>query len=67
MTSTEPEQLTAGPHEAVFLISWNRTERQWLKGCWILKKQVPNNFENKTTANWKHKKSSCGPAAMSYK
>ena len=46
MTYTEPEKLTAGPHEAFLLISWNRTERQWLKGYWILQKQVPSDFEN---------------------
>ena len=29
---SEPEQLTAGPHE---VLSQNRTELQWLKGYWI--------------------------------
>ena len=47
MTSTEPEQLTAGPHKAFLLISRNRTEQQWLKGYWILEERVPSNFANK--------------------
>ena len=46
MASTEPEQFTAGPHKAFLLVPRNRTEQQWLKGSWILKKQVPN-FKNK--------------------
>ena len=46
-TTTEPEELTAGPHEALLLISRNRTERQWLKHYWILAKWVPSNFANK--------------------
>ena len=46
MTLKEPEQLTAGPHEAFLLISQNRTERQWLKGYWILTNWVPNRPES---------------------
>ena len=46
MASTEPEQFTAGPHKAFLLVPRNRTEQQWLKGSWTLKKQVPN-FKNK--------------------
>ena len=47
IAETEPEQLTAGPHEVLLLISRNRIEQQWLKGCWILAKWVPSNFTNK--------------------
>ena len=37
MASTEPEELTAEPHEAFLLISRNRTEWHLLKCYWILK------------------------------
>ena len=47
MAVTEPEQLTAGLHEAFLLVSRNRTERQWLKGYCILTKRAPTNFTNK--------------------
>ena len=48
---------------SVFLVSWNRTKWQWLKGSWILEKRFPSNFENKLF----FKNSSCGPVVMSYK
>ena len=36
-----------GHTKRFLLISQNRTERQWLKGYWILEKPVPRDFENK--------------------
>ena len=35
-------------HKVFLLISWNRTERQWLKSYWIL----PSNFVNKLRRTW---------------